>query len=363
MWLQTGALIFWRPRLALQEPAPLSVAAELVMDMTALAALLFFTGGVSNPFASLLLLPLALAANTLSARWLVALTTLAAILFGALLIYNVALVRPDSSAERLFELHRFGMWLSFVIAATLIGLFLASAAHRLREATRDIAKLRNRLLRDETVHAVALQAAHTAHALNTPMMTVATGLGELSAQAASGAVDAAELARDVEFLRQQLSRCIAHTRALSGVAAQAGAEPKAVLLSTLLELLRGDAALLAPNQALHIVEPMAAELQACKVLDDGTLRWVLWGLVQNGWEASAMQPVELRAEREAEVLRIDVHDTGKSFADQTPTQRPAQGLGIGLTLSHASLERLGGSLSLLSDASGTIARVRIPQCP
>ena len=345
-------------RINVSTPEPLALAAELILDMVALAALLFFSGGVSNPFASLLLLPLALAAGSLAPAVLFGLALFAVALFGALLEFNVPLVRPGFSPDALFALHRFGMWLSFVIAALLLLFFLSSAAARLRLAAADNARLRHRLLRDETIHAVALHAAHTAHALNSPLMTLSTGLGEITASAQAGMLDAAETIKDVQLLQSQLSRCIEHVRALAGAAAAAGNAPQAVDLQELLATLRSDAALLAPLQQLEIL-PSGSSARSMRILDDGTLRWVLWGLVQNGWQASALQPVCIHTEKMADMVQIDIRDSGSSTSEDK-THSKSVGLGIGLTLSHASLERLGGSLTLIRQAHGMTARVQLP---
>ncbi len=346
-------------RIDVSTPEPLALAAELVLDMSALAALLFFSGGVSNPFASLLLLPLALAASSLAPAVLFGLALFAVALFGALLEFNVPLVRPGASPDALFALHRFGMWLSFVIAALLLLFFLSSAAARLRLAAADNARLRHRLLRDETIHAVALHAAHTAHALNSPLMTLSTGLGEITASAQAGMLDAAETIKDVQLLQSQLGRCIEHVRALAGAAAAAGNAPQAVDLQELLATLRSDAALLAPLQQLEILPNASIGTRNLRILDDGTLRWVLWGLVQNGWQASALQPVSIHTECLTGMVQIDVRDLGSSLGTED-TSSKSSGLGIGLTLSHASLERLGGSLTLIRHAHGTTARVQLP---
>ena len=340
-------------------PEPLALTAELILDMTALAALLFFSGGVSNPFASLLLLPLALAASALAPKVLLSLALYAVALFGALLEFNVPLVRVGASPDALFALHRFGMWLSFVIAALLLLFFLSCAATQLRFAAADNARLRHRLLRDETIHAVALQAAHTAHALNSPLMTLSTGLGEIAASAQTGVLDVTELTLDVQLLQSQLGRCIEHVRALAGAAAAAGNAPQVIALQELLSTLRSDAALLAPLLHLEILPSGKIDPSQIKILDDGSLRWVLWGLVQNGWQASALQAVCIHTECREGVVQIDIHDAGSSSGEINGESKIG-GLGIGLTLSHASLERLGGSLMLIRQVHGTTARVQLP---
>ena len=349
---------FGLKRINVARPEPLALAAELILDMSALAVLLFFTGGVSNPFASLLLLPLALAASSLAPTVLFALAFFAATLFGALLEFNVPLVRIGATPEALFAMHRFGMWLSFVIASALILFFLSGAASRLRLAAADNVRLRHRLLRDETVHAVALHAAHTAHALNSPLMTLSTGLGEIAASAQIGTVDAPELLHDVQLLQGQLGRCIEHVRALAGAATAASTAPRTVSVHDLLSTLRVDAELLAPLQQLVILPSASTNGSNAKIFDDGTLRWVLWGLVQNGWQASALQAVSVRTECLEGVVQIDIRDVGASLGDGD-TDRKSDGLGIGLTLSHASLERLGGTFTLIRDSNGTTARVQL----
>ena len=68
--LNAGSVILhgWRLRSGWQ-PGEADVALQLAQDILALLLLLYFAGGASNPFLSLLLFPLAIAASMLPRRW------------------------------------------------------------------------------------------------------------------------------------------------------------------------------------------------------------------------------------------------------------------------------------------------------
>jgi len=72
------------------------------------------------------------------------------------------------------------------------------------------------------------------------------------------------------------------------------------------------------------------------------------------------------------MLRIEIADRGPGFTPEQKAQagrvlfsgKPGRGWGIGLALTHATLERLGGSLTLAErEGGGTRVHIRLPWSP
>ena len=106
---------------------------QLCIDVLALAAVLYFTGGATNPFAWLFLIPLIIAATVLSAPavWLMAaLTTLCY----SLLFFFYQPLGHDAHMhhDQAFSQHIFGMWFGFALSAALIAWFVVGIANTLR---------------------------------------------------------------------------------------------------------------------------------------------------------------------------------------------------------------------------------------
>jgi two-component system sensor histidine kinase RegB len=85
-----------------QPPAPASCS-QLLFDIGALAAIVFFSGGAANPLVSLLLPPVAIAALTLPARCVAAVAAMAIAAYSLLMLYFIPL--PMADATRATRLH------------------------------------------------------------------------------------------------------------------------------------------------------------------------------------------------------------------------------------------------------------------
>src|SRR5699024_2263404 len=106
------------------------------------------TGGASNPFISLLLVPIALAAAAASLRIIVSVAALAVIAYICLLLIYVPL--PELQHVQLFRmpLHTIGNATNFVIMGLLLGIFIHRLAATLRIKHGEVQRTRERALRD-----------------------------------------------------------------------------------------------------------------------------------------------------------------------------------------------------------------------
>ena len=138
--------------------------AHLLADLTAFAVLVFFSGGVTNPFVSLMLVPVVIAAISLRPRWVWLLVAVAGGLYALLLFYYQPLAVADPVAA--YGMHLAGMWFNFLISAGLIAFFVTRMHAALRGRDRELTDLREKQLRDERIVALGTQAALAAHAGN-----------------------------------------------------------------------------------------------------------------------------------------------------------------------------------------------------
>jgi two-component system, sensor histidine kinase RegB len=134
------------------------VTLQLAVDAACIGALVYLTGGYANPFISLLLVPLILAAVTLPplhawgmAVWVGGLYTLLMRFYQPLQI--------QVSAEAAVDMHLSGMWLNFLLTAVLVAAFAGRQAATLRRRDAELAQAREQRLRDEQLFALGLQAA------------------------------------------------------------------------------------------------------------------------------------------------------------------------------------------------------------
>jgi hypothetical protein len=152
--------VFWRLGRAWRVTSPEAVA-HIAVDIAALGWLLYLTGGATNPFVSLLVLPITLAAAALPLRDVAIVAMLAAIVYLALIPWHVPLPMLHASGD--FNLHVLGMAINFVIMAAALSFFVTRLARLLRARESEIQRERERALREAAAsrHAVViLEAPH-----------------------------------------------------------------------------------------------------------------------------------------------------------------------------------------------------------
>src|SRR5215469_6814129 len=192
-------------RVAQQRPeSNLELFGQIWVDLGALSALLFLSGGTTNPFVSLYLPSLAIAAAVLPwylTAWLAAFAVACYVLLG---FDNVPL-NLDNPAN-LFDYYRAGMWVNFMVSVCLIVWFVARMSRALRQRDSALGDAQQRLLRDERAVALGVQAATVAHEIGTPLSTIAMLTEELRDVARTDKGLEA-YAADLELLDKQISLC------------------------------------------------------------------------------------------------------------------------------------------------------------
>ena len=102
--------------------------AQLSVDVIALTILLYYSGGSTNPFVSLYLLPLVIAAATLPGRYTWGMAALTAACYSLLMAYYIPLPHIHQHGDDAFNIHVMGMWLGFVISAVVVAYFVVQMA-------------------------------------------------------------------------------------------------------------------------------------------------------------------------------------------------------------------------------------------
>lgn len=363
--LATFALFaLWR----LRRPWPISTIEAVVhiaFDTAVLGWLLYFSGGASNPFVSLLLMPITLAAGTLGFRAVATVTILSALTYALLLRWYQplpSLLGYNNHGD--FGLHVVGMAVSFVISAAMLSYFIGRLAHSLRVRREEVQRIRERALRDEGILAIATQAAGAAHELNTPLSTMRTLLAELKRDHPHGA-----LGEDIALLESQVERCRDSLRELVAVGqAQLSEAREATTLGAFVARCLDRFRLLRPEA--HVTLQIDDDVAALPLALPPGLHHALMNLLNNAADASAARGetalgfavqhttgrIEFRVRDRGPGPSAAVRETlGRRFGTTKNT-----GLGLGFALANATAERLGGRLELHADHEGAETVLTIP---
>lgn len=347
----------------LRQPWPITALeffAHLLLDVAALTLLLFYSGGSTNPFASLYLLPIIIAAIALPAVYAWAMTAVTVAAYSFLMAIYVPLNMPHGTAA--FTLHLAGMWLNFIVSAVLIAFFIGRMAASIRSRDQELAAAREDALRNERVIALGSLAAGAAHELGTPLATMAVLAGEMARQPET----TADMKEDLALLREQIDHCKGIITGLAGRAGQSRAEGgRASGIDRWLEEIIARWKRLRPHAgvdaSLHGASP------APQVVAEATLEQALLALFNNAADACSSN-VEIEAEWDAGTLRVEVRDRGAGIDEKVLLSAGGvfittrtQGAGIGLFLAHAAVERFGGRIVLANrDGGGAVTRIELP---
>lgn len=340
------------------DTAPATAFAHILVDVTVLTWMVGWSGGITNPFGSLFLILIALAALALPARWTLAVA--AACLIGYCL--SAALGRPLPAGGYFAPevLQQWGVVANFLISVTVVLAFSTRLAIALRQREHELSLLRERFARNEGIVALATHAASVAHELNTPLATMTLLADDIAEQNQS-----TEVREDVETLRELLVQCRERVLALA-----APASPDAPG--------RGPATALQVLEQWRLVRPTItlvrnADAPLTLPLDPG-VGHLLMVLLNNAAEASEQadrSDVELSLRTEGDALVGEVRDFGPGFDTRKAvlpgtlfSSSKSDSMGVGLALSHATIERLHGEM-WMRPAQGAGSRVgfRIPLVP
>ncbi|MGH8656050.1 MAG: ATP-binding protein [Gammaproteobacteria bacterium] len=341
-------------------------SAQLLADIVALTVLLFFTGGSANPFISLLLLPVTVAAATLMTNYRIAIAAAAAACYTALMVAHV----PDPHwmhQSQGFAVHMWGMWFGFLLSAGLVVYFVARMGSALREHDRALAQAREQALEAEQLIELGTLAAGTAHELGTPLSTIAVIAGELNREHAQNVAFGPKL----RLLREQVMRCKQILARLAARAGQTQADCGHRLpVKDYLEELVADWYTQRPN--VKLLTRWEGDLAEPQIIADRTLTQAIVNILNNAADAS-VEAVELHASWTPEALQIQIHDRGKGIPGGlvervgsafVSTKGPDKGMGLGLYLARSTLNRLGGTVQLTPRPDrGVTASIVLPLAP
>lgn len=331
-----NATVQWHlPRRA-SDPTPATAFGHILVDITVLTWMVGFSGGIANPFGSLFLILIALAALALPRPWTFAVATAAVLGFAVSATAGIELPAASLSPTLL---QRWGSAINFLLSSVVVLLFATRLASSLRAREAELSALSERFTRNEGIVALATHAASVAHELNTPLATLTLLIDDLAEHPPGP-----EWHEDLSTAQLLLGQCRQRVLELAAPASQHNPR-KAVTLGQVIwqwQLVR-------PTIDLHrntdaplqqAVEPAVAHL--------------LMVLLNNAADASQQcgrQRVDLQLDLSQHVLHGQVRDYGPGFNPRLAAlpgtlfnSGKTDGMGVGLALSHATIERLGGQL-------------------
>ena len=351
----------------------LELFAQLCVDVLALSVLLYYGGGSTNPFISLFLLPLVIAAATLPQRYTWLMASLTAACYSALMFYYQPLPHNhhDHNSDSAFSTHVMGMWLGFFISAVVVAYFVTQMAQAVRSRDKILARVREDNLRNERIVALGTQAAGAAHEMGTPLSTMAVVIGELQhdlTENQTGLRDSlAILDEQVRGCKRILDKILSH--------AQDSGDATSQTVDSLMAEVLDEWQLLRPTAKYHYLSAPSLTregwgglgrpggVSSAQLDADTTLRAALMNLLNNAADASP-QGIENISRCDAAHFILTVVDHGAGLSEEAARRAgsaffttKSEGRGLGLFLANATVERLGGTVMLTNNPQGGASTV------
>ncbi|WAJ70906.1 sensor histidine kinase [Catenovulum adriaticum] len=327
------------------------------VDLIGFSILLYLHGSAMNGAISILYIPIVSASLLLKWRhaWLI---SMLAIAFYSGLIWQVT----SGTHHHMMGAHLQGMWFTFVLSAVAMTWFMSAQRSRLIRQSHEISELKEQQMRDEQILAVATYSANTAHQLSTPLSTLGMLIDELSLFNKES-----EIPADLQHqLSEQVSFC-----------------------QTIVKNIAKQAKLNTPNrcQAKQFVEKITQfwwnrrneielntqfelSLDNVEIMTDLNLEMAISNLLDNAADSSLARQsnqIELSSKVEQDKLIIQIQDYGDGFDLQRmanlglkSTSEKASGMGIGLILANAAIERSQGEIVLVNNERGALTIINLP---
>ena len=368
-------------------PADVRVAEDLVFpvlafDIVQLGLLIFFTGGMTNPFAIFVMAPVMAASTTMTADRIWRLGLLAVIFVTLVAFWYVPLpwyepgevIVGDPSTGGLPPLYIGGHWTAIVVMIAFTVSYAFRAADEGRKLADALAATELVLQREQHLSALDGLAAAAAHELGTPLGTIAMTAGEIARELEPDD----PLVEDVALIRSQAKRCREILGRLSAMGSQGDAHLASVAPSVLVE------DVIAPHRGFEItIETQVEGQDESGGEDEGepliarnpAILYGLGNLVENAVDF-ARSRVTVTTVWTQDTLAFQIADDGPGFPAETLARlgepfvsrrnrgrprpvgaaaaagRTKKGMGLGIFIAKTLLERTGGSITFANNPGG-----------
>lgn len=355
-------------------------AAMLAYDVLQLAALLYLTGGLQNPFAFLIVAPVMVSASKQPIPHTVFVGCVVFACVTTLSFFHRPLPWYPGESLVLPLTYVAGVWVALVSGAVFFALYAQRIAKEARQMSQALAATEAVLMREQSMSALDGLAAAAAHELGTPLSTIAVVATELQRELPKGNPHSEDLA----LLKAQADRC----RDILAKLSAGSDEPDAMFMRVPVTHLLEEVA--EPHRVFEIaididagpVTPEHGAQEPISVRNPGIL-YGLGNIIENAVDFASKR-VEVKAEWDDERVTIAISDDGPGFSppvrerlgEPYVTTRPAgskdpetangdaHGMGLGFFIAKTLLERSGARLTFANRAApskGAVVNISWPR--
>ena len=175
----------------------------LLFDTLQLSLLLAFTGGLSNPFALLILAPVTIAATVLPTRSTLFLAVCSVVMITIVSLIHLPLKTATGSLMDMPDVFLFGFWVAIVTGIIFISVYTRRVTTEMNSMSEALLATQMALAREQKLTDLGGVVAATAHELGTPLATIKLTSAELMEEMEGSE----ELYADARLIHEQADRC------------------------------------------------------------------------------------------------------------------------------------------------------------
>ena len=175
----------------------------LFYDLIQLSVLLYLTGGVTNPFTILLIVPAIVSSTFLTLRSTINLSFITIIILIVLTINHLPLPHSGELHFHIPDSYLYAVPIAIIIGLIFLTYFGVRFGIESRKRTEALNKLELILAKEHELESIGLQAAAAAHSLGTPLSTITVIARELEKEIGNNP----KYSKDIDLLLSETKRC------------------------------------------------------------------------------------------------------------------------------------------------------------
>ena len=335
---------------------------SIFYDLVQLVILLFMTGGLSNPFSILIIVPTTISVTYLSrgsSQFIVA----CSIIFSTVIaFYHMPLPTPQNQTLDFPKYYEIGMWLSLGIGIIFLGNYAYQLGRDNRIRSEALNKLEQELTNEKVVNSVGGIAAAAVHELATPLATISLVSKELQKQISKN-----NLAKDdINLLIEQSARCSSILKDIAEKKQEdqfiAKVSPKELVNEIVFSVDNKF------NKEINIINKSLNE--RIKMNKKTEISYAIRNFIENAIKFSKSQ-IEIEIDQNKKNTNITISDDGQGFQEDVilnlgqpylkseKVNKNKKGMGLGVFISKNLLERCNTKVTFQNKKNNSGAVIKI----
>ncbi len=326
----------------------------LIYDLIQLTSLLYLTGGISNPFSILMIIPTIVSSTFLSMGTTIILGVLTIIFLFMLTIFHYPLPGIHDHSITFPKLYLTGYFLAIIVGLIFLSYFGIRFSGESKRRSDAINKLQQVIAKEYELESLGGQAAAAAHSLGTPLATINVVAAELKKELGKNN----EHSKDIELLISQTKRCGEILRQISNKQIK---EDEFFSKTTMEDILNEVIQYFKETSSKRLILNLDSDKNKFDFLRSPELIYGLRNFIGNAVKF-AKSSIEIKIISNSKNLEVSINDDGPGFPEdiidslgepyiksKSTTVVKNAGTGLGTFLGKTLLERKSARLSFLKD--------------